>query len=57
LWKAWEAWCSENGEREGNQTNFASELKRRGFENFHSRSGKKWRGIAVLADQQHELSV
>jgi putative DNA primase/helicase len=51
LWKAWGEWCRENGEKEGTQRAFGSELKRRKFESYRGSTGNRWRGIGLKAPE------
>jgi putative DNA primase/helicase len=48
LWAAWSGWCSQNGEREGSQRAFGTELKSHNFTPSKSGSTRGWKGIGLL---------
>ncbi len=54
LWGAWCDWCRENGEREGTQRAFGSELTRRKFETYRGSTGRRWRGIGLKVPENPE---
>ena len=51
LWRAWETWSRETGEKTGTQRAFGTELTRRKFENYRGNTGNRWRGIGLLSNQ------
>ncbi len=55
LYKQYEMWCDDTGERQETQTAFGARLTERGFESFKFTSGphkdrKGWRGVGIKAD-------
>lgn len=57
LFKAYCAWCEEQGEKSLNQTNFGRRLKERGLQNDRNMKGIFWRGIGLLNGDNPMISM
>ncbi|MEO7718142.1 MAG: primase-like DNA-binding domain-containing protein, partial [Capsulimonas sp.] len=55
LYKAYEAWCKDNGEYTKSQRFFGTSLGQRGFERTRSNGTHKWRGIGLLTESEREF--
>ena len=55
LWKRWEAWCQDTGERPGTQKGFGLRLKEKGFQQGRTRDREQariWMGIGLTGQEQ-----
>jgi putative DNA primase/helicase len=54
LFTGWSKWCAEQGEDPGTQTAFATRLQNKGFESFTHHGLRRWRGLALAAEDKGE---
>ncbi len=59
LWKAWQRWCEETGEKPETQKRFGQRLAERGFLNHRdSKTGrKKWFGLHLRSDWESRAGI
>jgi putative DNA primase/helicase len=59
LWKVWQRWCEETGERPESQKKFGGRLSERGFLNHRdSRTGRKvWSGVSLRDDWEDRTGI
>lgn len=50
LYKEFERWCTENGERPLTRIRLGSQLKEKGYISFRTRSGMQWKGLGLIDD-------
>jgi putative DNA primase/helicase len=54
LFAAWSRWCADEGEEPGTQTAFATTLQTKGYDNYTVNGRRRWRGVALAADDEGE---
>jgi len=54
LYQRYSAWCEETGERPMSRRSFGMALRERGFQDFHVRGRKHWRGLCLTEGEDGE---